>query len=276
MPRYLHPVEDPRSVDLKGAPASLKAIFVALVDGLDRAAALARHRLLYRPDNSKSNRYFWIYPAGNTTPGAHFLTVNVAPAQYARDAVTVHLKCFSRRSRNQGSELVSDALLDQLQVIRNTAPFLKLQSLDQLKAALPDLVDHMQRVLREVDAGWSIPRMGYSNIEFGLYSFLKRHDSPSWEYPCTPEFLGRRHLDMGVSAERIGLEVHGDYWHRDPKRQTDDRTKKDDVLARGWRLIWVWENALKAPGGFERVRTALAKVRGGERFLEIGEQRLGA
>lgn len=87
--------------------------------------------------------------------------------------------------------------------------------------------------------------------------------------------LENRKFDFYIPASKILIEVHGDYWHGNPKKYEKlddiqrfkkdiDRKKKKLAKFYGLRYIWIWEDDIM--NDFEKVTTKLIKIIINEHF----------
>jgi len=122
----------------------------------------------------------------------------------------------------------------------------------------------------------SNPCGGWSYPEIQLRSFLWRNDCHNWVNWYTPPRT-KKEFDLGNEPERILIEYHGDYYHGTEFKQGYDKSKMRKIQTYDWSVIWAWEHALIYRGEYRRgfypnwdkVLTALHKVRAGQSFVEI-------
>lgn len=67
--------------------------------------------------------------------------------------------------------------------------------------------------------------------------------------------IGKYSLDFYLGF-KVCIEAHGEYWHSKPERKKADARKKEYLESLGYRIIYVWENAIDK----EHIITELKKL----------------
>jgi len=255
--------QDPLKVGLKSASDDGKKLFEVFVHGLNKILENnGFERIWYQPDTSNwPMRYFWMFHY--CSQKRDFLTrLNF------RSKHTIHIE-FSHfgAKKPEEVEFLPDELLDRLEY-KGFPPHVLITSVDDCKWVLPHIAEHFIRIKHHLDQGGKLPLRGCSHIEIALLSFLKKNDSKEWLGWESPDFLGRKEVDLSLANEKIAIEIQGDYWHKLPGQPERDVEKREILLSNGWSLIWAWESGINN-GNFQRALDALEFIRSGNQFFEI-------
>jgi very-short-patch-repair endonuclease len=256
-------IQDPMSVGLKNASPEGNRLFRLFVSELNGAlVSSGRDRLWYQPDNAQWQfRYFWMFHYKSDL--RDFIT---RVEFVSKDTIFVDFSHFGARIPKE-VEFMLPELYNSLEY-KGFPPHVVIRSDADLRRVVPLVADHYLRVLEHLlDRKGKLALRGCSHIELALKPYLMANDHVIWSSWERLDFLGRRDVDLASLTEKIAIEVQGDYWHNREGQRDRDLAKKADLLANGWSLIWAWESGIKTK--FHRVAEALARVRHGERFVEI-------